>query len=49
MQITVLYFESMDEAQAAHTCFHTIRSAQSWAIRYGYSRMGGWAIACSPI
>ena len=22
---------------------------RSWAIRYGYSRMGGWAIACSPI
>jgi len=21
----------------------------SWARRYGYSRMGGWAIACSPI
>ncbi len=23
--------------------------SRSWAIRYGYSRMGGWAIACSPI
>lgn len=23
--------------------------SRSWARRYGYSRMGGWAIACSPI
>jgi len=23
--------------------------SRSWAIRYGYSRMSGWAIACSPI
>jgi len=23
--------------------------SRSWAIRFGYSRMGGWAIACSPI
>lgn len=23
--------------------------SRSWAIRYGYSRMSGWAVACSPI
>ncbi len=23
--------------------------SKSWAIRYAYSRMGGWRIACSPI
>jgi len=21
---------------------------RSWTIRYGYARMSGWAIACSP-
>jgi len=29
--------------------FMQLGVSRSWAIRYGYSRMGGWAIACSPI
>jgi len=29
--------------------FLQLGESRSWAIRYGYSRMGGWATACSPI
>lgn len=29
--------------------FRQLGVGESWARRYAYSRMGGWAIACSPI
>ncbi len=29
--------------------FRQLGVEESWAKRFAYSRMGGWAIACSPI
>jgi hypothetical protein len=45
-----LHLEAMEATKTRRfRAFLQLGVEASWARRFAYSRMGGWAIACSPI